>query len=101
MNIKEINFIKQVERTAKRDAYLTAAMYIKQFGHEYGLKIINEKADGHTAYLDSLPLAYDYATQSLVTKENAIDGELVVEAMSDLAASIVSETKTPAKGGEG
>ena len=83
-DIKEINFIKQVERTAKRDAYRTAARYIKHFGLEFGLKTIIEKADAHSEYLNSLPLVYDYATQSLQPKHVAIDGDKADEAMSGL-----------------
>lgn len=88
--IKEYNFIKQVERTAKRDAYETAASYIEQFGLDYGLKIIKEKAEGHSSYLAKLPLAYDYGTQSLVSKENAIDGSMVVKKMNELGTLIMT-----------
>ncbi len=67
-NIKEINFIKQVERTSKRDAYQTAIELIENFGQESALRFLKEKAKSHTEYLNSLPFDYDYATQSLVPK---------------------------------
>jgi hypothetical protein len=90
-NIKEFNFIKQIERTAKRDAYETAIMYIEKFGHEYGLKILREKADSHSVYLDTLPFSYDYATQTLKAKGDVPDGRLVMQAVGNLADSILSK----------
>jgi hypothetical protein len=97
---KENTFIKQVERTAKRDAYETAAMYIEQFGLEFGLKTIREKADSHSEYLDSLPLDYDYATQSLKPKGTVPDGRLVMQAMAGLAGTIKpTEERSESKGG--
>ncbi len=67
-DIKEINFIKQVERTAKRDAYQKAIEYIEQFGEKFGLETLKEMMESHTKYLDGLPFEYDYATQTLVNK---------------------------------
>lgn len=96
-NIKEINFIKQVERTAKRDAYLTAIGYIRHFGLESGLRILQEKANSHSVYLASLPLAYDYSTQSLAVKESTIDGNLLAAAMSDLMNTVTAEEKDEKK----
>jgi hypothetical protein len=92
---KEITFTKQIERTAKRDAYLAAARYIKQFGLEYGMRIIVEKARGHTEYLDELPLAYDYATQTLVPKSDAIDGEKVDAFLTELGGGLRRELEKP------
>lgn len=69
-NVKEINFIKQVERTAKRDAYEKAILYVKRFGIEDALVALKEKADLHSEYLKGLPFEYDYATQSLVNKRS-------------------------------
>lgn len=92
--VKEINFIKQVERTAKRDAYNTAVRYIEHFGPEQGLKIIKLKAAGHSEYLAELPLSYDYATQSLVEKSKAIDGQKVHEKLADLMNAIAGEEKS-------
>jgi hypothetical protein len=89
---KDKTFIKQVERTAKRDAYETAAMYIEQFGLDYGLRTIKEKAASHSHFLDSLPLAYDYATQSLSAKGDAVDGRAVAAAMGNLSGNILSAT---------
>lgn len=66
---KEITFIKQVERTAKRDAYQNVLSYLKNFTREQAIKIIELKEISHTAFLDTLPLQYDYSTQSLILKE--------------------------------
>jgi len=69
---KETTFIKQVERTAKRDAYLLAYeqgradLYTK----EDVLRYLKEKAEGHTAYLNELPYEYDYSSQSLREKRS-------------------------------
>jgi hypothetical protein len=93
-NMKERTFVKQVERTAKRDAYLTAIRYVKEFGLEHGLRVLKEKADSHTLYLSTMPLVYDYATQTLVTRENGIDGVKVDAAMSSLSKSIAEEIKS-------
>jgi len=76
---KEVTFTKQVERTAKRDAYLTALRYIKYYG-EGAAAILQQKADSHTAYLDTMPLVYEYSSQSLVPKATAIDA-LIVSSM--------------------
>lgn len=92
-SFKEITFIKQVERTAKRDAYLTAARYIKHFGLEFGLIAILDKANGHTEFLNTLPLEYSYATQTLESKTTAINGELVSEALDTLVGTIEDTLK--------
>lgn len=94
--IKELNFIKQVERTAKRDAYLAAVRLMKQFGLETGIEFLKRKADGHTEFLNELPLVYDYATQTLVAKEIGIDGVKVHEAMESLAGYLDAEITPPA-----
>jgi len=87
---KEVTFTKQVERTAKRDAYLTALRYIKYYG-EGAAAILQQKADSHTAYLDTMPLVYEYSSQSLVLKATAIDGVLVHEAMDSLIGGLTDE----------
>lgn len=73
--VKEINFIKQVERTSKRDAY--------QAAYSWGLSdnidkatlmwFLKEKIEGHSEYLELMPLEYDYATQTLVPKRQLIE----------------------------
>ena len=67
---KETTFIKQVERTAKRDAYLLAheQMEAGVYTKEDVLKYLKDKADGHTEFLNELPFEYDYSSQSLREK---------------------------------
>lgn len=90
-NIKEINFIKQVEITSKRNAYLAALMYLEHFDLEYAKKVIKTKAEGHTEFLDQLPFVYDYATQTLVEKKDGIDGAKVYEEMNSLMGAVADE----------
>lgn len=69
--VKESNFIKQVERTAKADAYETALDYLKNCNFEDAIRIIESKAKGHREFLNSLPTKYNYAWQTLVPKKKS------------------------------
>lgn len=89
--MKEKTFMKQVERTAKRDAYLTAIRYIEMFGPK-AADYLKDKAASHSQYLDNLPLVYDYATQTLVEKEIAIDGNKLDKAVRGLGNSLAIST---------
>lgn len=68
--IKEYNFIKQVERQSKHDAYEAAYCWGKSdyISKEDLMKFLKEKMQGHESYLKDLPFEYDYATQTLVPK---------------------------------
>lgn len=85
---KEITFAKQIERTAKRDAYLAALRWLKHYPLDVAMRHLKEKADGHTEYLRELPLVYCYATQTLVTKDNGIDGAILDEKLGELELAL-------------
>ena len=68
MSFKETTFAKQIERTAKADAYATAVRFLEKFSLEFAIKVLKEKRDSHREFLDGLPYAYNYATQSLGPK---------------------------------
>lgn len=65
---KEITFIKQVERTAKRDAYESVLHWAKNSSKEDIIYYLNRKLEGHNEYLNQLPYEYCYATQTLIPK---------------------------------
>lgn len=88
--LRHTNFIKQVERTAKRDAYLTALRYLEMFDLPFALETIKMKADSHSAWLKDRPLVYDYATQELLPRGETIDGEKVHEALKEMAGKLFS-----------
>lgn len=65
---KETTFIKQVERTCKRDAYESVLSWARNSDHAGILRYLQQKIDGHNDYLNSLPLEYNYGTQTLGPK---------------------------------
>lgn len=66
---KEITFVKQVERTAKRDAYQSVLLWAKNSTKEEIIYYLEKKIEGHNEYLSSLPFEYCYAEQGLSIKK--------------------------------
>lgn len=91
---KENTFIKQVERTAKFDAYLQAIRILKYSTKEEALSYLLKKADNHRQYLAQMPLGYDFATQTLLPKEYCLNVDLISKAMESLQSCIETGDKS-------
>ena len=83
---KENTAFKIIERTCKADAYATAIRYLWDLESgaslAHTLKLLKLKRDTHRAWVAQFPVRYDYATQSFIPNENAIDPSKVEVALT-------------------
>ncbi len=71
-NFKEFTFPKQIERTAKHDAYEMVLCWARSENVSKAdiIWYLEMKVAGHKEYLNKLPLEYNYATQTLCAKRS-------------------------------